>query len=100
VSSEVYEEAPMNRMERVLRADLERLIDRLATSVPDGTVAAALGARVDAAEERLAAAYTVLVDDYGRWRLALDDMENVWALAVWHSAFADEPAQAAVSRAA
>ncbi|HEY7518468.1 MAG TPA: hypothetical protein VIE36_09270 [Methylomirabilota bacterium] len=100
VSSEVYEECPMDHMERVLRADLERLIDRLSISVPEGAVAPALGARVDTAEERLAAAYAALVDDYGRWRIALDDMENVWALAVWRSAFADVPAEAAVPRAA
>jgi hypothetical protein len=98
--SEVAEEADMNEIERVLRADLERLIDRLSTSLAEGAVASTLGARVDAAEEGLAAAYTALVDDYGRWRLALDDLENVWALAVWRSAFADEPADAAVARAA
>lgn len=89
----------MNDIERVLRTDVERLIDRLST-VPEGSVAAVLGARVDAAEERLVAAYTALVDDYGRWRLALDDLENVWALTVWRSAFADEPAETAVPRAA
>lgn len=89
----------MNDLERLLRSDLERFIDRLATSVPEGAVAATLRSRIDAAEEELAGSYTALVEDYGRWRLALDELENIWALAVWRASFAEEPA-AAVPRAA
>jgi hypothetical protein len=89
----------MNGIERVLRADLERFMDRLATSVPEGAVAAGLR-DVDAVEDKLAVAYRTLVEDYGRWRLALDELENIWALAVWRSSFDDEPVEAAVSRAA
>jgi hypothetical protein len=42
----------------------------------------------------------MIVEDYGRWRLALDERENTWALAVWRSSSGDEPVEAAVSRAA
>jgi hypothetical protein len=90
----------MNDMERVLRSDLERLIERLSMSVPEGAVAAGLEGRVDAAEQRLASAYTALVEDYGRWNLALDDLENIWALAIWRAAFAEEPVEGPVRRAA
>jgi hypothetical protein len=89
----------MNGIERVLRADLERFMDRLATSIPEGAVAAGLR-DVDAVEDKLAVAYRTLVEDYGRWRLALDELENTWALTVWRSSFGDEPMAAAVSRAA
>ena len=90
----------MNDVERVLRADLERFIDRVATSVPKGFDAAAARSRIEAAEEQLAGAYAALVEDYGRWRLALDELENVWALALWRASFADEPVEGAVTRAA
>jgi hypothetical protein len=85
----------MNDVERVLRADLERFVDRLATSVPEGTHAGAVRSRIEAAEEQLARAYTALVEDYERWRLTLDDLENIWALAVWRASFAEEPVEAA-----
>jgi len=90
----------MNDVERVLRADLERFIDRVATSVPKGVHAAAARSRIEAAEEQLAGAYAALVEDYGRWRLALDELENVWALSLWRASFADEPVEDAVTRAA
>ena len=90
----------MNDVERLLRADLQRFVDRLATSAPEGAVAADRRSRIDAAEQELAAAYTALVEDYGRWRLALDELENVWALALWRASFADEPVEGAVTRAA
>lgn len=90
----------MNDVERVLRADLERFIDGLATSVPEGVHSAAERSRIEAAEEQLAGAYTALVEDYGRWRLALDELENVWALAVWRASFADEPVEGVITRAA
>jgi hypothetical protein len=42
----------------------------------------------------------MIVKDYGRWRLALGELENTWALAVWRSSSVDEFSEAAVSRAA
>lgn len=89
----------MNDVERLLRADLERFVDRLAASVPNG-VAADLQSRTDAAEQELAGAYTALVEDYGRWRLALDELENIWALAIWRASCAEAPAGEVVRRAA
>ena len=88
----------MNTIERALSDDLVRLMDRLAASIPEGAAARirattpGLHARLDGAEANLAAARAALLEDYGRWTRALDDLENLWALAVWRSA-ADEPDQ-------
>lgn len=82
----------MNPMERVLSDDLARLIDRLAASIPEGalgqirTTTPTLRARLDEMETNLGATRASLVEAYGRWARALDDLENVWALAVWRSA--------------
>jgi hypothetical protein len=40
-----------------------------------------------------------LLEGYGRWRLALDDVENLWALAAWKSA-GEEAAEQSSSLAA
>jgi hypothetical protein len=94
----------MNRMERVLSDDLTRLTDRLAASIPEGALdriratTPTLRARLDQLEATLAGARASLVEDYARWARALDDLENVWALAAWRSA-AEEPVES-VSRLA
>lgn len=81
----------MSTMERMLSDDLARLIDRLSASVPAGapeqirTTTPTLRARLDDVEASLASARAALLEDYARWRRALDDLENVWALAVWRS---------------
>jgi hypothetical protein len=88
----------MNAMERVLADDLGRLIDRLAASIPEGaferirTTTPTLRARLDQVEMTLASAHASLVAGYERWAQALDDLENVWALAAWRSA-AEEPVE-------
>jgi hypothetical protein len=88
----------MNDVERALSTDLARLTDRLAGSIPEGTLAEiratmpALLPRLEAAERRLATEYATMTDAYGRWRRALDDLENLWALAAWRSAVAEKPA--------
>jgi hypothetical protein len=88
----------MNAMERVLADELGRLTDRLAASIPKGaferirTTTPTLRARLDQVETTLAAAHASLVAAYGLWAQALDDLENVWALAVWRAA-ADEPVE-------
>jgi hypothetical protein len=88
----------MNAVERVLYQELSQLMDRLAATVPPGGLAAArteaptLGARLDDAESTLAAARTSLLDGYGRWGKALEDLENLWALAAWRST-AEDPAE-------
>lgn len=89
----------MNSVERVLYQEITQLLDRLATSVPDGSLERfraanpALRARLDDAEANLAAAREALLEGYGRWRRALEDVENIWALAAWRSAAAEEPAE-------
>ncbi len=86
----------MNAMERLLSDDLARAIDRLAASIPDGSferiraVTPTLAARLTDIETGLAGARASLVEDYARWTRALDDLENIWALAAWRSA-AEEP---------
>ena len=95
----------MNTMERMLSADLARLTDRLAVSIPEGalgqirTTTPTLRARLDEMEANLAATRASLVEAYGRWTRALDDLENVWALATWRAA-AEEPAESAPRLAA
>jgi len=51
-------------------------------------------------EVSLATARGALLEDYGRWRRALDDLENLWALASWSSGPAEQPAEYAAPRAA
>jgi len=86
----------MNSVDRVLYEELTHLMDRLATSVPDGSLSAAghplLRTRLDEADAQLAAARASLLDDYGRWRRALEDIENLWALAAWRRSAAPEEA--------
>ena len=96
----------MNNVERVLSDDLARLMDRLAASMPEGALAEMrttmprLRVRLDQVECDLAEEYASLAEAYGRWRRALEDVENVWALAAWRSSVAEEPAAPAVPRAA
>ena len=65
----------MNSVDRVLYEELTHLMDRLATSIPDGSLSAAS-----------------LLEDYGRWRRALEDVENLWAVAAWRRSAAPEEA--------
>ena len=90
----------MNSVDRVLYEELTNLVDRLATSVPHGSLAQAavsnplLRSRLEEADAQLAAARASLLDGYGRWRRALEDVENLWALAAWRrSAAAEEPVE-------
>ena len=81
----------MNDMERVLSDDLTRLMDRLAASIPEGAVEdirtsmPRLRRRLDEIEAHLAAEHASLAEAYGRWTRALEDLENIWALAVWRA---------------
>src|SRR3989475_2267856 len=84
----------MNSVDRVLYEELTHLMDRLATTVPAGSLSAAgnplLRTRLDEADAQLAAARASLLEDYGRWRRALEDVENLWALAAWRRSAAEE----------
>ena len=95
----------MNAMERVLTAEVEGLLDRLSATVPGGCLQAltgrepALRKRLDEMDAHLALLRASLVEGYGRWRRALDDVENLWALAAYRSA-PEEPAEQSASLAA
>jgi hypothetical protein len=96
----------MNAVDVVLQDELGRLMDRLAAAVPGGSLERTstgnpvLRSRLDDMEVSLAMARAALLEDYGRWRRTLDDLENLWALASWASAPAEEPAEYAEARAA
>src|SRR5207247_1625104 len=70
---------PMNPVERVLNRELSELLDRLAASVPEGSLeqirasSPTLRARLDEAELSLAAVRAALIEGYGRWRRALEE---------------------------
>jgi hypothetical protein len=96
----------MNAVDAVLQDELGRLMDRLAAAVPGGSLETTsdanptLRARLDDMDVSLAVARAALLEDYGRWRRTLDDLENLWALASWSSGPAEQPAQYATPRAA
>ena len=96
----------MNAVDVVLQDELGRLMDRLAGSVPGGCLEAASAAnptlrtRLDDAEISLATARAALLEDYGRWRRRLEDLENLWAVASWASAPAEPAAEYTTARAA
>jgi hypothetical protein len=95
----------MNAVEQVLSAEMTDLLERLATSVPGGSLPAigarqpTLRKRLDEMESQLTTARAALLEDYGRWRRALEDVENLWAVATYRLA-AEEPVEPAGSIAA
>lgn len=106
----------MNSVEQILNDEITALVDRLAATVPGGSLEAvaartpSLRRRLDEVEGQMAAIRSGLLEGYGRWRRALEDVENLWALAVWRSAVegpapaeasgAEQPAEEARSLAA
>jgi hypothetical protein len=102
----VGEVSPMNPVERALYQELTALLDRLSTSVPEGgferirATNPTLKARLDDADAKLAAVRESLLDGYGRWRRALEDLENLWALGAWRSAAAEESSEQSAALAA
>ncbi|MGH6690051.1 MAG: hypothetical protein ACREF4_05155 [Gammaproteobacteria bacterium] len=95
----------MNAVERVLSGEMEELLERLAESVPGGCLSAisanqpTLRKRLDEMEDHLTGARAALLDGYGQWRRALEDVESLWALGVYRST-AEEPIEPARSIAA
>ena len=88
----------MNPVERLLQDEITHFIDRLASSMPPVGVAShvmtpAVRTRLDDAEMQLAQARAALTEGYGRWRRALEDVENLWALAAWRSTATEEPSE-------
>jgi hypothetical protein len=96
----------MNAVEKVLHDELVRLMDRVATSVPPGTLEQlrashpTLKTRLDEMETTLASVRGSLLESYGRWARALEDVENLWALAAWRSGAAEEPTEKSAALAA
>ena len=82
----------MNGVEQVLSVEMNELLDRLASSVPGECLTAisvthpTLRRRLDEMEDHLTDARAMLLDGYGRWQRALEDLENVWALIAYRSA--------------
>ena len=95
----------MNAVEQVLRADMNELLDRLASSVPGGCLTAisatqpTLRKRLDEMEDHLTDARAAMLEGYGRWRRAFEDIESLWALGAYRSA-AEEPVEPARAIAA
>jgi hypothetical protein len=71
-------------LDQVLRSDLGRLLDRIATCEGAGTAVAALEpearARIEEAEARLAAARLRLLAEYEEWERALEACADLWAV--------------------
>jgi hypothetical protein len=80
-------EGQMNLLDALLRDELNRLLDRIAVSTRAGVAKVSarqlpdLRARLDEAEEKLAARRLALLREYAGWREALDSCEDLWALA-------------------
>src|SRR2546426_10803399 len=77
----------MNPVDALLRDELNRLLDRIAVSTRAGVAKVSatqlpdLRARLDEAEERLAAKREALLKEYADWRGALGACEGLWGLA-------------------
>jgi len=74
----------MNHLERLLEDDLNHLADRIAGRAQDGTVPGLspdLKARIERSEERLTGIRAALLDGYAEWGRALEECEDLWALA-------------------
>jgi hypothetical protein len=96
----------MNAMDRLLHDEITRLMDRLAASLPEGglegmrAVNPTLKLRLDEMETTLAGLRSGLLEGYWRWTRALDDLENLWALAAWRSTTSEESPEKATALAA
>ena len=93
----------MNPVEQLLYDEVTHFIDRLATSVPGAGIPPTIPpmrARLEDADAELATARMAIIESYGRWRRALEDVENLWALAAWRSSAAEEPREQATALAA
>ena len=71
---------------RLLQDEINRLLDRLAGSLPDGMAATlaledpALAARIDEEEARLTGLRAALLEGYRQWGDSLQALEDLWAL--------------------
>jgi hypothetical protein len=76
----------MSPLERILQDDINRLLDRLAGTVPEGAVGRLavidppLAERIAEVEDRLTLTRGSLLDGYRRWRDAIEECADLWAL--------------------
>ena len=77
---------PQELLARLLQDEINRLLDRLAGSVPGGTAVTlaledpTLAARIEAEEARLTGLRAALLDGYRQWGDSLQALEDLWAL--------------------
>ena len=77
----------MNPLDRLLRDELNRLLDRIAATTRAGVARVSarqlpeIRARLDEAEARLAAKRQALLEQYAGWQEALEVCEDLWAVA-------------------
>ena len=74
----------MNHFERLLQDELNRLVDRIAVRAGDGTadgLKSDLRGRIERSEERLTVLRAALLEGYTEWTRALEECEDLWALA-------------------
>lgn len=74
----------MNALERLLQDELNRLLDRIAARAGQETAAGVtpdLRARIDRSEDRLTELRAALLDGYAEWARAMNECEDLWALA-------------------
>lgn len=86
----------MSHFERLLQDDLNRLVDRIAARAGEGTAAGLksdLRTRIERSEERLTALRAALLDGYAEWERAMDECEDLWALAALRDEAPEAPAQ-------
>ena len=86
----------MNTLERMLQDELNRLLDRIAVRAGEGTTAGLksdLRAPIERCEDRLTALRAALLDGYAEWTRALEECEDVWAVAGLRKDGAEAPAR-------
>lgn len=77
----------MDSLDRFLRDEMCRSMERVAGALPEGTLPLitaqhpSLRGRLDDVEARLAQLRAEILERYAAWRAALGEMENLWALA-------------------
>jgi hypothetical protein len=86
----------MNAMERLLQDELNRLLDRIAVSAGEDTatgLTSDLRAPIERCEERVTALRAALLDGYTEWTRALEECEDLWAVAGLRKDGAEAPAR-------
>ena len=74
----------MNHFERLLQDDLNRLVDRIAVRAGEDTAAGLksdLRTRIERSEDRLTVLRAALLEGYAEWARAIEECEDLWALA-------------------